>query len=185
MKNRITFYGLYLVTQKQITMSIKNLYFIMFLALTAVLTTSCDDSDPCKDAACGDNGTCIEGTCVCNVGYEGTACAEEWVTKFLGSYTGSAGCGYNLTKPAIITRLSATSINIANFAGFDVDAVANVSLESTSSVSAEVLSVNNYIDTAGRKFSGTGKISGNTISFAYTVIYSDNTSETCTFNITK
>ena len=159
-------------------------FFALFCALTVSLT-SCGDSDPCKDVDCGVNGTCFEGTCVCNVGYEGAVCAEEWVTKFLGSYTGVDGCGGNLTKPVNITKQALDQIRITNFGGFDSYVDATVKLESANSVSAEIFELNNFVDPAGRKFSGTGKISGNTINANYVVTYSDNSTESCTFNISK
>lgn len=166
-------------------MSKKLVFLTMFFLSATVFLTSCGDSDPCKDVDCGVNGTCFEGTCVCNVGYEGAACAEEWATKFLGSYTGVDGCGGNLTKPVNITRLSLSTIRITNFGGFDSYVDAEVSLESSSSTSAEVVSLTNYTDPGGRKFSGTGKISGNTINMNYVVTYTDNTTESCTFTINK
>ena len=45
-------------------------------------------SDPCDDVDCGVNGTCVEGTCDCDEGYEGTFCETETRAKFLGTYSG-------------------------------------------------------------------------------------------------
>ncbi|MBK8922903.1 MAG: hypothetical protein IPM81_15560 [Saprospirales bacterium] len=168
-------------------MSKKLVYFFALLGAMVVFAPACGDSDPCKDVDCGVNGTCFEGVCVCNVGYEGDACAEEWATKFLGSYLGSDVCGgttYNLSKPAVITRISESKIQIANFGGFDSILQADVKLASSSDITAEQIEYN-YTDPTGRKFVGSGQINGNTLTGTYTVTYSDGTSETCTFNYTK
>lgn len=164
----------------------KRLVFsLAFLLSMTVFITACGDSDPCKDVDCGANGTCFEGVCVCDVGFEGAGCLEEWVTKFLGSYTGTDGCGGALTQPVNITKLSNSTVRITNFGGFASYVDAEVSLENSGSSSAEVISLNNFIDPAQRKFSGTGKISGNTINMTYIVTYSDNSTENCTFIISK
>lgn len=168
-------------------MSKKLVYLFALLGSMVVFAPACGDSDPCKDVDCGVNGTCFEGVCVCNVGYEGDACAEEWATKFLGSYLGSDVCGgttYNLSKPAVITRISESRIQIANFGGFDSILQADVKLASSSDITAEQIEYN-YTDPAARKFVGSGQINGNTLSGTYTVTYSDGTSETCTFTYTK
>lgn len=169
-------------------MSKKLFYFIALLGSMVVFAPACGDSDPCKDVDCGANGTCFEGACVCNVGYEGDACGVEWATKFLGSYLGSDNCNgtvFNLTKPAVVTRVSESKIRISNFGGFDSILDADIELASSSATTAEKISFTNYADPAGRKFTGTGEINGNTLSGTYTVTYSDNTSETCTFTYTK
>lgn len=166
-------------------MNKKLVYSFALLLSMVVFAPSCGDTDPCKDVACGANGTCFEGVCVCNVGYEGTGCDVEWVTKFLGSYTGTDGCGGALTKPVSITRQSLSTVRITNFGGFDSYVDAEISLENSSSTSAQVISLNNFVDPAQRKFSGTGKISGNTINMSYVVTYSDNSTENCTFIISK
>lgn len=166
-------------------MSKKLFYFIALLGSMVVFAPACGDKDACKDVDCGPNGTCFEGICECIDGYEGTACETEWVTKFLGSYTGTDGCGGTLTKPVTISKLTTETVRITNFGGFDSYVDATISLENASSASAQVISLNNYQDPAGRKFSGTGKISGNTINMTYVVTYSDNTTENCTFIISK
>ena len=168
-------------------MSKKLVYFFALLGSMVFFAPACGDSDPCKDVDCGINGTCFEGVCVCNIGFEGAGCADEWATKFLGSYLGSDVCGgttYALAKPAVVTRVSESKIRIANFGGFDSILDANINLASAGSTTAEILEYN-YTDPTGRKFVGTGKISGSTLSGTYTVTYSDGTSETCTFTYTK
>ncbi len=46
--------------------------------------TSC--SDPCSDVECGAHGTCDDGTCLCDEGYEGTLCDAKLIDKFVSSW---------------------------------------------------------------------------------------------------
>ena len=168
-------------------MNKKLVYLFALLGAMVAFAPACGDTDACKDVDCGVNGTCFEGVCVCNVGYEGAACAEEWATKFLGSYLGSDVCGgttYNLTTPAVVTRISESKIQISNFGGFASILQADINLASASSTTAEVIDYN-YTDPAGRKFVGSGTLTGSTLTGTYTVTFSDGSSETCTFTYSK
>jgi hypothetical protein len=102
---------------------IKKLLFPALVGL-AMAFTSCQ-SDPCKDldGKCG-TGTCFEGSCVCDEGYEPDAsgiCNAQWADKFAGSYTGTDVCPsgtFTLNTPAVITATAADKISISNFGGF-------------------------------------------------------------------
>lgn len=170
-------------------MSKKLIYFFALLGSMVFFAPACGDSDPCKDVDCGVNGTCFEGVCVCNVGYEGAGCADEWATKFLGSYLGFDACGldtFDLTTPAVITRISESEVRISNFSGFNSFINANVNLASSAATSAEVIEFN-YTDPAGRKFVGTGTITNNTIKGSYVLNYPPPSTkvDNCTFNYSK
>ncbi|MBN8677773.1 MAG: hypothetical protein J0M29_06075 [Chitinophagales bacterium] len=164
----------------------KKLFFIPTFILGAFLLFTPSCADNCKDVDCG-TGVCVDGTCECGDGFEGTNCETEWSAKFVGSFLGAdvvtastAGTDlgtYNLTKPAVVTRKSEVSISISNFGGFD-------SFVDATLTSSDEISIN-YTDPAGRKFVGTGKISGNVLSGNYVVTYSDNTTDTATFSYTK
>ncbi len=165
----------------------KKLFLFQALLFSSMLmfAPACGDPDPCKDVECGVNGECFEGSCVCLDGFEGSGCADEWAMKFLGTYTGTDGCGGTLTKPVTITRLSGTTVRITNFGGFDSYVDVAIKRATASAVTADLIDFSNVTDPAGRRFTGDGTISGNSISATYTVTYTDNTSETCTFNISK
>jgi hypothetical protein len=63
---------------------IKNVLAVMIMAFGLMVTAqSCKDA--CKDVECN-NGTCDEGTCICETGYEGTNCDAEMRAKFFGTY---------------------------------------------------------------------------------------------------
>ncbi len=66
----------------------KNIFALAFFLL--LLTSSC--KDPCKDINCN-NGICLEGTCLCDDGYEGINCDQLERQKFIGSWTGPLNCG--------------------------------------------------------------------------------------------
>ncbi len=159
---------------------IRNSFYLIAL-LGSLMTLSACNLDPCKDVNCGANGSCLYGTCVCDIGYEGSACQIEWAEKFVGSYLGKDVCGnttYNLAKPAVVSKQSATQIRISNFGGFDSFIDAQVT-------KTDEISFTNFEDPAKRRFTGTGKISGNRLTGSYTVTFSDGSKENCTFDYTK
>ncbi len=171
----------------------KKLFLLAALLGAFTMFSSCGEDDPCKDVDCGPNGTCFEGTCECNDGYEGDACDVEWATKFLGSYLGqdvvtvstAGNVGtYNLTQPAVVTKVSESKIRISNFGGFESFIEANIERETSTSLTAEKLSIS-FTDPSGRVFTGSASISGNTLSGTYRVTYSDSTYDDATFTYNK
>lgn len=174
----------------------KKLFFLPALLLGAMLlfAPSCGETDPCKDleGKCG-NGSCFEGECVCDQGYEGTNCDAEWSAKYVGSYLGSdkvtastaGNVGtYNLTKPAVVTRKSATTISIANFGGFDSFIDAEVSKANASDLTADKVTIS-FTDPGGRKFAGEATYASGKLKGTYRVTYGDNTYDDATFEYTK
>jgi|SRR5690606_5316460 len=160
------------------------LWFLSFALLSTALTlTSCDD-DPCKDVECGANGTCFDGVCQCNEGYEGTNCELEWTAKFLGSYNVEDVCtGENpgtYLYETTISKVDDMTLRISNFAGFNQSLNVTVSRETASSSTADKISFTNVTDASNRVFNGEGTISGSTITITYTVTFSDNTEDSCT-----
>ena len=63
---------------------------------------SCEQ-DPCADTNCGANGLCDDGTCVCEIYYEGESCETEMREKFEGTYTGRFTSGNNLLEVPSLT----------------------------------------------------------------------------------
>ena len=165
---------------------------LLFSALVGAMTmfASCE-ADPCKDldGKCG-TGTCFEGACVCDEGYEADAagiCNNTWASKFVGSYTGKDVCPsgtFQLNSPAVFTETAADKVSISNFAGFASTVAFSVARVNATDESATKLVIDGT-DLAGRKFVGDGVINGNTITGSYTVTFPDNTTESCTFEYTK
>ncbi len=69
------------------------------LVLT-VLAISC--SQPCDDIVCQNGGTCLEGTCLCPDGYEGTLCESEVREKYLGAWSADLRCSENSYYPTVL-----------------------------------------------------------------------------------
>lgn len=120
-----------------------------------------------------------------------TAAKKEFnIESFFGSYLGfdniptsTAGtplAKYNLTKPAVVSRVDGETVKIANFGGFD--SFINVKIKPSST---EGVSDIEFTDPGGRKFKGTANFSGNKITGQYRVTYTDNTFDDADFEYTK
>lgn len=69
-----------------------NLFFLVLFTL--LLQTYC--TDPCKEVNCN-NGSCVEGICNCDEGYEGEDCSTRKSLRFTGLWEGNFDCG-NLSE---------------------------------------------------------------------------------------
>jgi hypothetical protein len=142
------------------------LSFLAGAAIFAVSLSSCT-SDPCKDVNCGTNGTCVEGTCSCDAGYEGTNCGTEVRTKFLGTYTVAEDCSASAASSYIATiTADATSIQkvkITNFWGLFNGQVSATVEGNNISIARQAP------DSDGYYVVGTGVIAGTVITWNYTV----------------
>lgn len=148
------------------------------VAVATVGMTSCD-TDPCADVECGEYGTCLEGDCVCDAGFEGTNCDVLSRDEFIASYAVSESCTsgnytYNGTVSASATGMD--KIVFGNFGDFGVDLVGTVDDNSVTFASQS--------GGTTATFSGSGQISGNILTITYTV--TDGTdSDSCTMTCTK
>lgn len=100
----------------------KKLFLFFLLLMGATLTfTACKDE--CEKKDCG-NGTCLEGTCECDAGYEydeDGSCKVESRAKLIGTFSTTEQCSTDpMPLPYVITISAGTSItdiNIFNFYG--------------------------------------------------------------------
>lgn len=76
-----------------------------FLLFFAVTFNSCK-SDKCKQINCAYSGTCKEGVCLCQIGYEGEHCETVTRDKFKGIY--------NINEDGTISGVAQYSISIEN-----------------------------------------------------------------------
>jgi hypothetical protein len=128
----------------------KNLLWFFGLALVASFAFS-NCTDACKDVNCGgdDKGSCLDGGCVCNQGFEGTNCEIEWATKFAGVWavSDSVKNDKTYTYQATVTRISETKISIENFGGFTGPNFVNLNLATSTTFVEET-----YTDALNRVF---------------------------------
>ncbi len=164
----------------------KKSFLLPALLLGAMLTFApgCGDADPCKDVDCGANGTCFEGTCACDVGYEaGTSgkCDTESRVKFYGNFNVTEICnpgGTGTFSSAISAGTDISKVNISNFADSGLNISANVD-GSAITIPSQALTINS----TAANVSGTGTISGTTITLNYTV--SGGFNFTCTATLVR
>jgi len=67
----------------------KQIGIFLTMAFFALFLSNC--SDPCKDIDCN-NGSCDDGTCICEEGYTGTNCEAELRAPFIGTFQGDLDC---------------------------------------------------------------------------------------------
>ena len=68
----------------------RKLQLLFLPLLVSMLFFGCRDK--CKKLDCGENGTCVEGTCVCEDGYEGGLCEETNNAKYNKTYSLTEVC---------------------------------------------------------------------------------------------
>ncbi len=176
----------------------KNFFFLFVLALGALVSLpSCGTDDPCKDVDCGANGTCFEGACVCNQGYEGASCELTWASKFAGSYGGKDVCvsadpdlngTFTLkdTEPVVIIEKSVDGIQIDNIGGWQNSFTTTVKKVAATDDTATSFDIN-FTDSSSRVFLGSATYNATTkvISGTYKVTFPDGSFADCTITYTK
>lgn len=154
--------------------------FLTLSALSAVLYSSCT-KDECKDVTCQNGGVCSGGNCTCTVGYEGTRCETKSRDKFIGTYVGTEACtlgtdAYSITISANSDAIKLTLTNLYNNGSPIITAICTMTGENTFSFNGTAL--------PAITFNGTGTLSTNTLTVAYT-INDGTTNNSCTFTGTK
>lgn len=164
--------------------SIRNIAFTALLTLgafSAITYTSCN-KDECKDVVCQNGGSCLEGTCSCATGYEGTNCETLSRTKFIGTWTGTDECGtdsYNITL-TVGTATNAVSALVTNIGGYGTNITVTGNVTANNKISFTTVSVG-----GGRTLTGTMTFSGNSMTFDYTVTESGGDVTSCDGTYTK
>ncbi len=144
---------------------------IIAIAALGVLTIQSCDTDPCANVDCGINGTCFEGTCVCDAGYDGADCNIVIRSLFTGVYDVEEICDSDPDFTDTYTSSINESLegvqfitisNVYNFASFDdVTAEDATALASVSNIGGvfSLLIENQRFDAPlleGFEISGTG-----------------------------
>ncbi len=90
----------------------------MFLCCAIFVTVSfmsCKKTQPCYHVSCT-NGTCVDGRCKCDTGYEGSKCQSEIRTKFIGTFTGEEPCSITGTATySVYIEANDTNVAAVNF----------------------------------------------------------------------
>ena len=67
-------------------------FFILSLGILFLFSCSKENTASCDDVICEGNTTCVNGTCVCEEGYEGEDCDTYSRDKFIANWSGSDTC---------------------------------------------------------------------------------------------
>lgn len=159
--------------------SIRNIAFGALLAIGAfsvVTYTSCT-KDECKDVVCQNNGTCVSGTCNCPTGYEGTTCQTKSRDKFIGTWAGADVCNSGTYNVTLSVASSSNEVNalVNNPGGFG-NAITITGVVSSAN---ELTFTNQSAGGSGRLINGKMSISGNALTFEYTVTATIGADDAC------
>ena len=138
------------------------------MALSTVLfLSSCKDE--CKDVDCQNGGTCVEGTCECASGYEGSECQTQWRDKVVKVWnvTSNSCAGVGGWQVTVTEGSGSTGLNLGNFShltclGGGITVNANMTGSNTFEIPSQQLCDGNIT------ISGSGTISGNALNISYT-----------------
>ncbi len=144
--------------------------FLSIYPATFLLINSGCNADLCKDINCGDNGTCFEGNCNCNIGYSGNLCQHTWSGLYTGTYKGTRACtsasgNHFLEVESDITAPGPMTLAISNFAGYGATAEFTLQVEN-----AHTYVFSEFEGSEGTYYiSGSWVFYGDTLSLAYQV----------------
>lgn len=153
--------------------SIRNIALSAILTVGAfgtVLYTSCN-KDACKSVVCNNGGTCVNGTCSCATGYEGTNCDTKSTTKFIGSWGVTETCGTATSTPYTVTITqdpsAANKVIVTNLGNYGCTVGGQIQWNGT--VNAAQLTINDSKCTY--QLNATGNYNNGVITFTYTATY--------------
>ena len=66
-------------------MTWKSLFLLLGIVLFSVWSCT---KDPCTGVVCKHGGACIDGNCICPMGYNGTDCGQQIRNQFVGDFVG-------------------------------------------------------------------------------------------------
>lgn len=139
-------------------------------AVIGFFAASCN-TDPCKDVLCGDHGSCTEGVCNCETGYEKDAdglCNVESRAKFIGSFNADELCDtstYNYIVNVSNNSTSITKFNITDLYLTGTSMVCDVD------ATGLAFTISNQTIATGLTATGSGTINANTrvVTVSYTI----------------
>ncbi len=153
-------------------MTNRLLFIIMICGLWA--WTGCRQ-DPCENVECQNGGVCMEGTCACAEGFEGTLCETFDGLQFLGTYTASYGACFDVPDDhrVIVEQITgeANGIRLYNLGDY---ACPGQELRVEAQIDVNQVSIpDQAIDCGGiiYNFSGQGEFANGVITLEFTNVY--------------
>jgi hypothetical protein len=141
-----------------------NLFQILGVVAIGVLSFNSCTTDACKDVNCGQYGTCLDGDCVCDTGYEGVNCQTEERAKFVATYVGTIGIACPVTGDGNLTNQTITISNSSvSVSKITINIAGNFTL--TATVAGTSLTIDNSSQ-GGFNYSGTGSVNGNNLTIS-------------------
>ncbi|MBL7684120.1 MAG: hypothetical protein JNK00_12240 [Flavipsychrobacter sp.] len=133
-------------------------------------------TDPCAKIKCYNGGVCKKGICYCPDGYTGTYCQTTFSNYYIGTFNGKETCTQGEEQYAIsfTTASPASPFKMVLNNLYNDNYTAICTLTSSTAFSFSGSAAN------GTTYSGTGSMSGNTITISYTIT-NGSTSNTCSF----
>jgi hypothetical protein len=143
------------------------------LMIAGMLTFNSCTSDPCKDVTCVNGTATADGDacdCVCEDGYEGANCDVVSRDKFLAiGKLVTETCGSSNSTPYPIDIITGTDVNqirIKNLGGYNCSGGTDYYVDAT--VDGDNITIaQQSVTTCGTTFSGSGSISGSTVTISY------------------
>lgn len=101
-----------------------------FFALAGAVTFTACQKDPCTGLTCQNGGSCDDGFCRCQTGYEGVQCETKTADKFIGMFAGNLHCEgspsvSDTVDIALVAEPDQVSISRRGAMGAGADAVFN------------------------------------------------------------
>lgn len=120
--------------------------------------------DPCKDVSCLNGGVCVDGSCQCELGFEGPNCETEQRLAFVGEYAVEEACNlgdFSYTIEIIASPDDIRKVTITNFAdfGLDVDALVD---GTTIEIPSQMVD--------NKTLSGSGELVSDLLNIEYTLV---------------
>ncbi len=119
-------------------------------------------------------------TKTCDPGYEGSDCKTETRAKFVGQYQGPETCTVGTDNYTLTVAKSSTDVLKITFTN-----VYNQAYTAIATVDGSSFTVESQTVASGVTVSGTGTLSGTTLTFTYTITTAGAASNTCTFSGVK
>jgi hypothetical protein len=164
--------------------------FLIATGVSVALATGISScvTDKCKDVVCQNDGICIEGTCDCPTGYEGTFCDTKANAKFVGTWSTNETCGGSTGTPYSVTIAASTDPTIISMENLGNYSCTSGSYSVPGTISGSTITVNSTVTACSTLFTGTGTLNaaGNSIALTYAATYgSPSTTDNCSATLTK